>query len=406
MTALHAEIDALARLSSVPAPAVTRVLFSDEDLQARAWLREKFAAAGLVVREDAVGNILARWPGSDPELPPVATGSHTDAIPNAGKYDGVVGVLGALEAVRVLQREGFQPRRSIEVIMFTAEEPTRFGLGCLGSRILSGTLDAARVAALRDGEGQSLDDLRVRAGCTGEVDSVRLAPGCYHAFLELHIEQGPILEREGLDIGAVEKIAAPAAFRVRITGEGGHAGAVLMPARRDAGVAAAEIALAVERAALESGSPDTVGTTGVFRIEPGAINSVPCAATLEIDLRDTALETRDRAEAAIRAAVAEVASRRRVEATIEVINSDAPAICDPALVETIMCAAEARGFRTRRMISRAYHDSLFMALLCPTSMIFIPCRNGWSHRPDEFASADAIDKGVAVLADALRELCT
>jgi N-carbamoyl-L-amino-acid hydrolase len=290
--------------------------------------------------------------------------------------------------------------------MFTAEEPTRFGLGCLGSRILSGTLDAARVAALRDGEGQSLDDLRVRAGCTGEVDSVRLAPGCYHAFLELHIEQGPILEREGLDIGAVEKIAAPAAFRVRITGEGGHAGAVLMPARRDAGVAAAEIALAVERAALESGSPDTVGTTGVFRIEPGAINSVPCAATLEIDLRDTALETRDRAEAAIRAAVAEVASRRRVEATIEVINSDAPAICDPALVETIMCAAEARGFRTRRMISRAYHDSLFMALLCPTSMIFIPCRNGWSHRPDEFASADAIDKGVAVLADALRELCT
>jgi N-carbamoyl-L-amino-acid hydrolase len=404
MTALHAEIDELALVSSAPAPAVTRVLFSDEDLQARTWLREKFAAAGLVVREDAVGNIFARWPGSEPELPPVATGSHTDAIPNAGKYDGVVGVLGALEAVRALQREGFRPRRSVEIIMFTAEEPTRFGLGCLGSRILSGTLDAARVALFRDGEGQSLDDLRARAGCAGDVDSARLAPGCYDAFLELHIEQGPILEREGLDIGAVEKIAAPAAFRVRITGEGGHAGAVLMPARRDAGLAAAEIALAVERAALESGSPDTVGTTGVFRIEPGAINSVPCAATLEIDLRDTNLETRDRAEAAIRAAIVEVAACRRVEATIEVINSDAPAICDPALVETILSAAEARSFRSCRMISRAYHDSLFMARLCPTAMIFIPCRNGWSHRPDEFASAAAIDKGVAVLADTLRVL--
>jgi CheY-like chemotaxis protein len=136
MTALHAEIEELARISSAPAPAVTRVLFSDEDLQARAWLREKFAAAGLVVREDAVGNLFARWPSSEPDLPLVATGSHTDAIPNAGKYDGVVGVLGALEAVRQLQREGFQPRRSIEIIMFTAEEPTRFGLGCLGSRIL------------------------------------------------------------------------------------------------------------------------------------------------------------------------------------------------------------------------------------------------------------------------------
>jgi acetylornithine deacetylase/succinyl-diaminopimelate desuccinylase-like protein len=179
-----------------------------------------------------------------------------------------------------------------------------------------------------------------------------------------------------------------------------------MPARRDAGLAAAEIALAVERAALESGSPDTVGTTGVFRIEPGAINSVPCAAMLEIDLRDTNLETRDCAEAAIRVAVAEVAARRRVEATFEIINSDAPAICDPMLVETILRAAEARGFRVRRMISRAYHDSLFMARLCPTAMIFIPCREGWSHRPDEFASADAIDKGVTVLADALRVLAT
>jgi N-carbamoyl-L-amino-acid hydrolase len=406
MTLLRAEIDELARFSSAPAPAVTRVLFSDEDLQARAWLREKFAAVGLAVREDAVGNIFARWPGSEPDLPPVATGSHADAIPNAGKYDGVVGVLGALEAVRLLQREGFRPRRSVEIIMFTAEEPTRFGLGCLGSRILSGTLGAARVASLRDGEGQTLDDLRARAGCGGDVDSARLAPDCYSAFLELHIEQGPILEREGLDIGVVEKIAAPAAFRVKITGEGGHAGAVLMPARRDAGLAAAEIALAVERAALESGSPDTVGTTGVFRIEPGAINSVPCAATLEIDLRDTSLETRDRAEAAIRAAVAEVAARRRVDATFEVINSDAPAICDPALVETILHAAEALGFRARRMISRAYHDSLFMARLCPTAMIFIPCRNGWSHRPDEFASAEAIDKGVTVLADALRVLAT
>ncbi len=401
---LQAEIDELARISSHPAPAVTRVLFSEEDLEARRWLKAKFAAAGLEVREDAVGNTFARWIGSDPALPAVATGSHIDAIPNAGAYDGVVGVLGGLEAVRTLQRENFRPRRSIEIIMFTAEEPTRFGLGCLGSRLMAGALSEAKVASLRDGEGRSLDDLRDRAGCAGPVASAQLPAGCYEAFVELHIEQGPLLERDGADIGAVEKIAAPAAFRMRIVGEGGHAGAVLMPVRRDAGLAAAEIALAVERAALESGSPDTVGTTGVVRIEPGAINSVPARATIEVDLRDTNLETRDRAEADIRAAVARVAARRKVEIAIEVINSDPPAICAPKIVDAICAAAGSHGYSAQRMVSRAYHDSLFMARVCPTAMIFIPCRGGWSHRPDEFSSIDAIGKGTRVLADAVRAL--
>jgi len=404
--AFQAEIDELAAITSDPSPAVTRVLFSAEDIRARAWLCEKFVAAGLVVRQDAVGNIFARWVGAEPELSAVATGSHTDAIPNAGKFDGVVGVLGALEAVRILQREGFCPRRSIEIIMFTAEEPTRFGIGCLGSRLLSGSIDAAAAADLRDTEGQSLDALRSAAGCEGAVESVRLPAGCYEAFLELHIEQGPLLDRDGIDIGAVEKIAAPAAFRVRIEGEGGHAGAVLMPLRRDASLAAAELALAVERAALESGSVDTVGTTGVIRIEPGAINSVPVRALVEIDLRDTDLETRARAELSIRAAIESISARRRVDITIEVINSDAPATCDPELVAMICAAAQAHGCSVTRMISRAYHDSLFMARLCPMAMIFIPCHNGWSHRPDEFASAESIAKGVTVLAATLRELST
>ncbi|HEY8899766.1 MAG TPA: M20 family metallo-hydrolase [Chthoniobacterales bacterium] len=401
---LQGEIDALAAITSDPPPAVTRVLFSPEDLAARAWLREKLIAAGLTIHEDAVGNIFARWIGTEPELPSVATGSHTDAIPNAGRFDGVVGVLGALEAVRTLQREGFQPRRSIEIVMFTAEEPTRFALGCLGSRLLAGALDAETVATLRDPEGRSLEDLRLAAGCSGALESVRLAPGHFHAFLELHIEQGPLLEREGFDIGAVEKIAAPAAFRVHIEGEGGHAGAVLMPGRRDASLAAAELALAVEKAALESGSADTVGTTGVFRIEPGAINSVPARAMLEIDLRDTGLATRDRAETAIRAAAEAIAARRRVAIRIDVINSDAPATCDPGLVATVAAAADARSYSVSRMISRAYHDSLFMARICPTVMIFIPCRNGWSHRPDEFSSTEATAKGVRVLADSLRTI--
>ncbi|MGC1482134.1 MAG: M20 family metallo-hydrolase, partial [Chthoniobacterales bacterium] len=339
----------------------------------------------------------------EPDLPAVATGSHIDAIPNAGKFDGVVGVLGGLEAVRSLKESGCELRRSIEIVMFTAEEPTRFGLGCLGSRLMGGALAPDEAESLTDADGRTLADLRAGAGCEGGLESVRLAEGAYAGFVELHIEQGPILEREEVAIGAVEKIAAPAAFRVRIEGEGGHAGALLMPVRKDAGCAAAEVVLAVERAAKGTSSDDTVGTTGVLRLEPGAINSVPVRAVVEIDLRDTSLATRDAAEAEIRAALDEIAERRGVEVKVETINSDEPAICDAGLVDAITRVAKSEGVASMRLISRAYHDSLFMARVCPTAMIFIPCRGGWSHRPDEFASHEAIEAGVRVLAGVLRE---
>ncbi|MFY8217096.1 MAG: M20 family metallo-hydrolase [Chthoniobacterales bacterium] len=398
---LCAEIDTLAGFSSHPAPAVTRVLFSEEDRAARSWLKEVFAGAGLQVREDAVGNVFARWEGSDPTLVPFATGSHIDAIPNAGKFDGVIGVLGAVEAVRALQARGFNPRRSLDIIMFTAEEPTRFGLGCLGSRLMGGALEPAAADGLKDSDGTTLGEFRSLAGFVGTLESVCLGEGAYSGFLELHIEQGPLLERDEVSIGAVEKIAAPAAFRVKMVGEGGHAGAVLMPDRHDAGLAGAELALAVEAAVLATRSPDTVGTTGVFSIEPGAINSVPCRATLEIDLRDTDIDARNDAERHIRQATAEIAERRGVRIDWETINSDPPAICASDLVEAIEAAAAARGFSHRRMISRAYHDSLFMARVCPTAMLFVPCRNGWSHRPDEYVVPADLERGVLVLADVI-----
>lgn len=401
---LDREIDELALISAHPSPAVTRVLFSDEDLKARAWLTELAEKAGFSTRTDAVGNLFIRWEGSDPTLPPVATGSHTDAIPNAGKYDGVVGVLGGLEAMRMLKESGFEPQRSIELIMFTAEEPTRFGIGCLGSRMMVGTTSAWAARALRDPEGTGLEDLREFAGCVGELESVQLENGVYSAFVELHIEQGPILEAEGIDIGVVEKIAAPAAFRIRLTGQGGHAGAVLMPGRRDALLAAAEIALAVETAALESGSLDTVGTTGVMIVKPGAINSIPCDVLMEIDFRDTNIEARGRALKRIRREAEAICSLREIGFEWTFINEDPPAICDSELVELVLKVAKEKGFSTKCMISRAYHDSLFMARLAPITMIFIPCFKGYSHRPDEYSSPEAIRKGVAVLAGTLRSL--
>lgn len=401
---LQRQIDALAAISEAPPPVVTRVLFSPADRAAREFVRQLARALELELREDAVGNIFARWAGREPQLPPIATGSHIDAIPNAGRYDGVVGVLGALEAMRALKSAGFQPRRSLELIVFTAEEPTRFGIGCLGSRMLAGALQPAAAVKLRDSAGHDLNYWREQGGCAGELESVQLARAAYAGFVELHIEQGPILERENTAIGVVEKIAAPSTLHLELTGVGGHAGAVLMPERHDALLAGAEIALAVEQAAKASGSADTVATTGVFRIEPGAVNSVPCRAHLEIDLRDTQLSSRDAALERIERTVPEICARRGVAFQLQRLNADAPAVCDAQLVAAVTAVCQDLGYASRRMISRAYHDSLFMAQVCPTTMIFIPCRGGVSHRPDEFSSPEQIRCGVTVLAHTLARL--
>lgn len=398
------EIDTLATFSEHPAPAVTRILYSDQDLAARRWLIQLALDAGLTVREDPVGNTFFRWQGSDPSLPAVATGSHIDAIPHAGKYDGTVGVLGGLEALRLLRTSGHQPQRSLELILFTAEEPTRFGLGCLGSRLLAATLPITQARLLTDPSGQTLDTLRTQAGFSGPLEDVALHPGHYHAFIELHIEQGPILDQTRDHIGVVTKIAAPAAFRLHFSGTGGHAGAVLMQDRHDAFLAAAEVALAVEKAAKTSGSPDTVGTTGNLKVLPGAINSIPCNVMMEIDFRDTDLITRDRAIQQIRKESERICHQRGVAFSWETISQDPPATCAPAIVSLISDVAASFHLRHRQMISRAYHDSLFMAHIAPTAMIFIPCHLGYSHRPDEYASPQAIHHGVRVLAETLRQL--
>jgi len=401
---LTSELDTLASFSEAPAPAVTRVVFSPTDLQAREYVKGLCAAAGLAIREDAVGNTFARWSGSEPELAAIATGSHIDAIPNAGRYDGTVGVLGGLEAIRALQRSGLQPRRSIELVIFTSEEPTRFGIGCIGSRLLAGVLDAAADTRLAGKDGQTLNHWRTAAGFAGDLAGVRLPQGHYAAFVELHIEQGPLLERAGIPLGVVTAIAAPASLRIRITGEGGHAGAVLMPARRDAFCAAAELVLAVETAAKATGAIDTVATVGVCEVFPGAINSIPGEVRLEVDVRDTNEARRDGVLEKIRGACTDVATRRGVAVTLETINADTPAQCDAAVVESIARACSTHGLGFQTMVSRAYHDSLFISRIAPTAMLFIPCRGGVSHRPDEYAAAEAIASGVLVLAEALAEL--
>lgn len=400
-----------------PAQAVTRVVFTPPDMKARAFVKGLAIDAGLRVREDAVGNTFLRWEGSEPALSAVGTGSHTDAIPYAGMYDGTVGVLGGLEALRALRRSGFQPRRSLELVLFTSEEPTRFGIGCLGSRLMGGALAPEAADALSDRlheaqadapHGQTLREAREGAGFRGSLADVGLPVGFYSAWLELHIEQGPLLERGGLDCGIVTAVAGPSSYRFTIEGTGGHAGALPMPDRHDALCAAAELVLAIEAAAWDanraSGGVDTVATVGTLHAHPGAANSVPSRVSFSLDLRDTVADRREAVLATIRAAIGRTEGKRGVRVAEELVNADPPAISDPQLVEVLEAACRAEGASFQRTVSRAYHDTSFMARIAPVAMLFVPCRDGVSHRPDEYATPGAIACGVRVLARALAEL--
>ncbi|WP_433965831.1 M20 family metallo-hydrolase [Tunturiibacter gelidiferens] len=386
--------------------SVTRVVFSPDDLRARAWLKGLATAEGFEVRDDAVGNIFIRWTGTEPDLPAVATGSHTDAIPHAGMYDGTVGVLGGLEAMRALKSSGLHPRRSIELVMFTSEEPTRFGIGCLGSRLISGTLDPVRADAMQDKDEATLAAVRTAAGYSGSLASVQLQPNHYHAWLELHIEQGPLLEREGIPLGIVTSIAAPAGYRFTISGLGGHAGALLMPDRKDALCAAAELILSIEKHTLATHAIDTVATVGTCDVHPGAVNSVPSRVVLQLDIRDTDPARRESVMQAVRRDIEELRQRRSVTIIEQLVNADAPAQSSPHIVNVLEEVCASNGISAKKMVSRAYHDSLFMARIAPIAMLFIPCRNGVSHRPDEYATPADTTLGVQVLASVLAKLAS
>lgn len=396
------EIAHLASFTSTPAPSVTRVLYTPTDQAARAYLLGLCQEAGLEVRQDPLGNLFARLPGQEAGV--VGTGSHTDAIPYAGAYDGVVGVLGGLEALRSLKERGLQPKRSIELLMFTSEEPTRFGLGCLGSRALSGALSPQQLQALHDPAGVSLDQARFEAGFSGDLSAVRLPEGYYSAFVELHIEQGPLLEQAQMPIGIVEAIAAPATLKLALSGNGGHAGALLMPYRQDSLLAAAEIALAVEQAAHSTGFIDSVATAGKIENHPNAVNSVPKNTALEIDVRDIDLARRDGMVQHIQTAARTIAQRRGVDLQLQLLNADPPATSAPEVLLAIQTSCQELQIPFMPMVSRAYHDALFMARIAPTAMIFIPCREGVSHRPDEYASPEDIGLGVQVLTQTLWRL--
>jgi len=404
-TRLHEAIAELAGFNDDPtAGGITREVYTPTYAAAlervTAWMRD----AGLEVRLDAVGNLFGRWAGADAGAPVVLTGSHVDTTLNAGRYDGVLGVLGAIEAVHLLREADVRPRRSIELVAWAGEEP-RFGTGCVGSRAAAGVLERADLDRLRDRDGTSMADALRGAGFDPDrLADARIDPVSVHALVELHIEQGIVLENHGEQIGVVTAIAAPHDFRLTLRGAATHAGATPMDLRRDALAGAAEAMLVLERLARQSPSGTTVGTVGVLRLSPGAINVVPGAVELDVDVRDSDLAAREHVVDSIVTATYEVATRRGLELEVAPIVQDVPVACDPRVVEAAEATCDELGLSYRRMTSGAYHDAMILGRRVPIGMVFVPSAGGISHHPDEFTAPADLDRGVEVLTGTLARL--
>jgi ureidoglycolate amidohydrolase len=398
-------IERLAQFNDDPAAGgITREVFTPTYARALDWVTQQMGDAGLHTRIDSFGNLWGRFEGSDREAPRVITGSHIDTTLNAGRYDGVVGVLGAIEAVRAMRAEKLQPRRPIEIVAFAGEEP-RFGTGCIGSRAIIGALGDDDPQRLRDREGVSLAQALREFGLDPDrIAEAALDPSTVHAFVELHIEQGAVLEANGEAIGVVTAIAAPHDFRLILRGAATHSGATPMTLRRDALAGAAEVMMVLERVARDSPNGTTVGTVGAMRVRPGAINVVPGEVELDVDIRDSDLEAREEVVEVLLAATREIANRRDLEVEVEPLVRDAPVPCAPDVIAATERACEELALPYRRMISGAYHDAMILGSSVPIGMVFVPSRAGISHHPDEYTAPEQLDAGVRVLTRVLGRL--
>ena len=379
---------------------VTRLAYSDEDRAAQNWLLEKVADLDLQVREDAVGNVFLRRVGEDDSLPAVATGSHLDTVIHGGTYDGMCGVVGALEALYMLKDAKL--KRSVEVIIFRAEESSRFGFATIGSKLMTGngTPESFSKAA-KKGELSYVEAL-VNWGCNPDsYKEAIIAPNTYKSFSEIHIEQGKVLEETGKQVGIVHNIAAPTRFKIHIKGMADHSGATPMGFRKDALVSGAKLILAVEAAATAEKDNGTVGTVGVVDVEPSSINVVPGGVTLWVDVRGVNNESISRTLEAIKAEANAVAENDGVAIEFEMLTADKPVALSEELAKKAEAICEAEGIDYLHMNSGAGHDAMHMAKLAPTTMIFIPCKEGISHNPAEFAKLEDICRAVEVLAKLL-----
>ena len=403
---LSEQLETLAEYNGdLSSPGITRVHFSDEDLGAREYIKSLMSDAGLDVTEDPIGNIYGTLPGTDFSLEPVWTGSHTDTVLNAGKYDGTVGVIGAIEACRNILDSGAPHKRDITVIAFTSEEPTRFGAGCIGSRAMAGRLSLEDTKKLTDKEGKSLYEVLLSLDYPlSDFGAVVRKPGDIFAFVELHIEQASTLEALGLPIAVVTGICAPTDIRITLTGQQKHAGSTKMDIRRDPVCAAAEIILKLEHLARAYKNDHTVATVGKINTFPNASNVIAGSVSFTIDIRDINMDDKSRIRDEILAFAQNICKERGIGIKYTIISDDVPVHSDERVMTVIEDSCKKLRLPYTKKTSGAYHDALQVSSFAPMAMIFVPSRGGISHDPAEYTSPEEIAVGADVLAQTLLTL--
>jgi beta-ureidopropionase / N-carbamoyl-L-amino-acid hydrolase len=388
------DLEKLAQFGATPGGGLERVAFSPADMQARAWVENQMRAAGMTVQRDAAGNTLGFYSGWEAELPPLALGSHTDTVPQGGKFDGALGVLAGLACVRALQAAEVRLRHPVQLMNFTAEEAS-VGGGTLGSRAMAGQLQPAGLAQPA-WDGRPVAEHLRAAGLDPEaiLEARRPAPSLA-AYLELHIEQGGNLEAAQLPIGIVEGIVGIRRYKVLFQGYANHAGTTPMAGRQDALVMAAPFILAVREIAMAHG---IVGTIGTLRLQPGAPNVIPGQVELNLEIRGLHAEVLDAAETELSQQV------RQSGGEFQRLSAKSSTISDPRLLEVLVAACNELNLPYQRMASGAGHDAISMADLGPQAMLFVPSRGGVSHSPDEFTEPEHCVAGAQVLLAALLKL--
>jgi N-carbamoyl-L-amino-acid hydrolase len=380
---------------------VSRVAYSEADVAARAWLVDEIKGAGLSPRIDPAGNVFARWPATG-EAPSILFGSHIDSVPGGGNFDGDLGTLAALEVMQACQAAAITPRHPLEMVLWAHEESTAFGRGTAASRIVAGDLAAGDLDQMWNG-------LRRRDGIKrlgGDPDRIEVAvrkPGAFHAYFELHIEQGGTLEKARTPIGIVEGIVSIHRFDVTVTGFANHAGTTPMAERQDAMLAASRLVIAVREAVTARPGPQ-VGTVGRLEVTPNSPNVIPGRVTLSVELRDLSETTLAALADEIRQRARAIADTTRTEITMTLASRNPPALADKGMQSAIGHAAERAGLQAARLPSGAGHDAQMIAALCPMGMIFVPSIGGISHSPLERTTWDDCARGAAVLLGAILDI--
>jgi N-carbamoyl-L-amino-acid hydrolase len=400
---LEETINSLARIG-MTGNGSERTAYSIKEMRAKDVLTHLMRRIGLAVKIDGVGNVFGRT--KQGRGPVVMIGSHIDTVPGGGRFDGVVGVASGIEVVKTIIEGNIELRHPMEVCAFSAEESSRFGVSTLGSAVVAGELDAKDIEPLRDRRGTRLGEILARLG--GAHDAINRSkrdPSDLHAYLELHVEQGPILEAEGKKIGVVSAISASSRLRVRFLGRADHSGTTPMNLRKDALIAASELILAVERI-CKSEVSRVVGTVGAVNVIPNAMNVVPGTVELGIDIRSVVSELKKKAADLVLDEARRIAERRHIGLEASIIKEDQPVTLNKEIVALFEDVCRSSGIPYVDMISGAGHDAMKMARITRSGLIFVPSRRGLSHNPDEWTDLGDIEVGANCLLQAALRLAT